>query len=332
MKVNRKELIACLKPMVSMGNLYFDGHVVRSGSLNFQIESPLPGGLNLTCVVPGKPILDMLKEMPEDEVEIANRRSKLYFACGGVKVDFKLLKDEVPLIRIPLPEDSIEVENLEELVEGLRSASVCASKDEADGPLCGVRAIGSKLYACDKFRIFRYSLNEGIVIEGSIPLSFIKMLSGLKVKGGKLYGGTRISFQGEDGIVVTSSLLAGDYPDLARMFPDSDPVVISFGGNQISAVLAKHCRYQSKVDIGEQELEVMLHGNECTIVSNSELGILQETLEMETNIGDKEIGFFANPVLFDGVEKKCTACEFYPENGIVMFVSGSSEYLIRTKE
>lgn len=332
MKVNRKELIGCLKVVSSLGDLHFDGALVRGGSFNFQVEVPLPSGLELTCVVPGKPVLDILKTMSADDVDIVSRRNKLHLESGGIKVDFKVLQDVVLLKKIPLTDDPILVKKLSALVSGLTAACVCVSKDELDGPLCGVRPIGSFLYSCDKFRIFRYVLEEEIKVSGSIPISFIKALSGLGEVEGTLYCGTRITFVGVDGTTITSSLLMGDYPDLSRMFPSFDPVTISFGGEQIVSVLSKHGKYQSKVDIGDQEFEVLLHENQCTITSESNLGLLQETLEMGVNIGDREIGFFVNPVLFDGVEKRCTSCDFYPEDGIVMFVSGPSEYLIRTKE
>jgi DNA polymerase III sliding clamp (beta) subunit (PCNA family) len=147
-----------------------------------------------------------------------------------------------------------------------------------------------------------------------------------------MHAGSRISFVGSDGTCVTSSLLTGDYPDLSVLFPKSDPVEISFNGECILDVLGKHGKYQRKVDIGDQEFSVTMTENQCTIVSESEMGMLQETLEMGTDIGSREIGFYANPVLFDGVDKDCTSFTFYPEDGVVMFTYEKSEYLIRTRE
>jgi len=332
MKVSRDELIACLKKVIICDTLHFDGRVVRSGNLSFQLEAPLPGELDLSCVVDGKPLLDMLKMMNGDEVEVVLRRGKLLVTSGGLKVDFKLLQDAMPLTKIPLTDAPVEIQDLESFVMGLRRSAVCVSKDEADGSLCGVRIVGSKMYACDKFRIFRYSLEEEMRLDGSIPLSFIKAVQGADLKGGKLHLGTRISFVAADGAMITSSLLAGDYPDLARMFPESEAVTVSFKDECILGVLGKHGKYQSKVDIGAQEFEVAMTENQCTIVSESNIGLLQETVEMDYDIGNKEVGFFANPVLFDGVEKECTSFDFYPEDGIVMFTYGQSEYLIRTRE
>jgi len=229
----------------------------------------------------------------------------------------------------------VDIKDVAKFIDALSVSSVCVSKDEADRALCGVRPMGEYLYSCDKFRMFRHQLYEPVKLNGSVPLSFIKavgVIPRIDLEGGKLYAGTRISFESLDGTVVTSSILCDDYPDLSRMFPVSDPVTISFNGDRILDVLAKHAKYQRKVDIGDQEFEVMLTGNQCTIVSESDLGILQETLEIDTDIGNKEIGFFANPVLFDGVEKECTSFDFYPEDGVVMFTYGQSEYLIRTRE
>jgi len=332
MKVSRNELIACLKRVIIGDTLYFDGRTVRSGHLSFQVETPLPGELDLSCVVSGKPLLDMLKTMRADEVEIVLRRGKLHITSDGLKMDFKTFKDAMPLNKVPITDPLVDVGDLEKFVAGLKASSVCVSKDEADRALCGVRAMGEFLYACDKFRIFRHKLEEKVTLDGSVPLPFIKAIGGMDLNGGKIYAGTRINFEAADGTVITSSLLSDDYPDLRRLFPDSEPVTISFNGDRILDVLAKHGKYQKKVDIGAQEFEVMLTGTQCTIVSESELGVLQETLEMDADIGDREIGFFANPVLFDGVEKECTSFDFYSEDGVVMFTYGQSEYLIRTRE
>lgn len=332
MKVNREDLITCLKKANVSDILHFSGKSVRSGNLSFQVEVPLPGELDLSCVVSGKPLLDMLKMMRAEEVEIVLRRGKLHITSAGLKMDFKVFKDITPLMKLPITDPEVEIKDLENFIAGMKSSSVCVSKDGADKALCGVRVMGKHMYACDKFRIFRYSLEEEVSIEGSIPLSFIKVVDGIDLTGGKIYAGTRITLETADGTTITSSLLSDDYPDLSRMFPDSDPVTVSFKGDRILDVLAKHGKYQRKVDIGSQEFEVMLTGAQCTIVSESELGVLQETLEMDTDIGNKEIGFFANPVLFDGVEKERTSFDFYPEDGVVMFKYGNSEYLIRTRE
>lgn len=335
MAVNRKDLIECLKATLpalkSGGCFHFNENSVLASSGNLRIEVPIPWLSGLYCTVPGKPVLDLLKCLDAELVELEARRSTLKVSSGGLKAKLKLGSESIS----DMPKaagDPIEIADLEDLVTGLVVCSIGVSKDDMDGSLCGVCVAGKYLYASDKFRIVRYELKDAVDLQCSIPAPFIKALSKLSKHGGDIYHSSRLSFLGGDGTVITSSLLKGAYPDLSHMFPKSDPVTISFGDKPIVSSLEKHKMYQSGVDFGDMELEFHITGNTCSILSEGGLGTLKEEVEIDTDFGEEELGFFVNPALFDGVEKTCTSFDFHAEEGAVMFNSGPASYLIRTRE
>jgi DNA polymerase III sliding clamp (beta) subunit (PCNA family) len=281
--------------------------------------------------VPGKPLLDLLKCVSDVEVELESRRKTLKVTSGGMKAKLNISTDSVT----DMPTASggpIEVEDLSGLIVGMTTCVVGASKDELDGALCGVCVAGKYIYACDKFRIVRYELSEEVDLQKSIPVPFVKAIKNLGKNGGRLYCSSRLTFVSNDGAIITSSLLKGAYPDLSHMFPKSDPVKISFGGKPIVSSLEKHRMYQSGVSLGDQELEFMVTGTKCTILSEGDLGTLKEEVEIDADFGEEELGFFVNPALFEGVEKTCTSFDFYADEGVVMFTSGPASYLLRTRE
>lgn len=338
MSVNREELIQCLTTTLpalkSGGCFHFVDNCVRASSGEIQIEVPLPGNLDLllNCSVPGKPLLDLLKCVDDEEVELESRRSSLKVVSGGLKAKLKISTDVIVPDTSQAFGDAIAVGDLQELITGLGTCLIGVSKDEMDGPLCGACVAGNHIYACDKFRIVKYDLSEGIDLQWSIPASFIKAIKKLGKHGGTLHCSSRLTFVSNDGAVITSSLLKGAYPDLSHMFPKSDPVNISFGGKPIVSSLEKHKMYQSGVSLGDMELEFVISGKTCTILSEGGLGTLKEEVEIDSDFGDDEWGFFVNPALFDGVEKTCTSFDYYAEEGVVMFVSGPASYLVRTRE
>ena len=336
MSVDRKELIQCLTAMLpalkSGGSFHFVGDKVQVSSGDIQIEAPLPGLHDaLYCSVPGKPLMDLLKCSDAERVELDARRNTLKVVAGGLKAKLKISTDSIASIP-SASGDPIEVGDLEDLIAGLKVCSIGVSKDDMDGVLCGVCVAGKYLYASDKFRIVRYELQNEVDMQCSIPVSFIKAIGKLGKHGGKIYHSSRLTFAGEDGAVITSSLVKGAYPDLSHMFPKSNPVKISFGEKPIVTSLEKHRVYQSGVSLGDQELEFFITGTMCSIISEGGIGTLKEEVEIDSDFGDKELGFFVNPALFEGVEKTCTSFDYHAEEGTVMFNSGPASYLIRTRE
>lgn len=336
MKVNKTDLLNCLKKVSpALGKegafscFHFDKGKVYAYNGIVSIMSSF-GDEDISFAVPGKKFMKLVKSIKSKEIELRVRRNTLRLMTDSVTAEFNL--HEVGSTDLVVSEDMIDVANFDDLIEGLTICGAIVSRDEMDGALCGVHVDNGMLYATDKFRMVKRALKSSLGHSCTIPKQFVDIASKFskskEVKIGFTEAAVVMKF---DDVYVSTCTLGRKYPDLDGYFPQDDSSMeISFQ-ESIKSILKKHNDYQDAVDIGNRELEFLINGDECIIISHAEgTGCLKEKITLASPV-EKEWAFFVNPIMFDGVDD-CESFDYYPSQGILMIFSNSCECMIRLRE
>lgn len=347
MKVNRENLLSCLErvapvlvknPIVpEYGCFHIYDSTVCSRDGDMLMVSTLPENMNIRCLVPGAPLLYLLRNLVDDEVEIVCEGDQLVVTANKVKGVFTVFGDmEKPEV-ISILSYKMSTSEISDFVNVVGFCRFGASRDLTEPALCGVRVEENKAFACDRYRVIRsYFVKPLSGLTCTIPLKFIDILVKYKkdVESiGRLeegdVGQTRFVVRLKDGTMIRTSLISGEYRDVEIYFPSTDKFQMVEFDEDFEIVLDRHIGFLKEVNSLDKEIKFDLQKEKCILTSTSgELGTLKEELGMVFPI-DEEIGFVINPLFLKDILKKCPGFKYFSDEKSVLFELGNLSYIAR---
>ncbi|MHA2023815.1 MAG: hypothetical protein ACTSWQ_09160 [Candidatus Thorarchaeota archaeon] len=347
MKINRENFVAALekvRPALGINVLVpaFQGFIIKGRSVTATdgvvvINTKAVEDTGLDCVVPGPQFYDLLKKLKDNTVELKQEKESLVVKSkrGAVKGTFTLISK----IELPSPPDCDVVagESFNQLATGLNLCRYSVSKDETTGVLCGVHVRGNKIISTDRYRISMYQMDDlKFDTPFTIPLKFVNILvrCGTKVDSVGVSEDNQMIVMLEDGTLLYTGLLVGEYKDLTGFFPDDkkDHKTIRFP-DKLEPVLERHITFLKDIEPTGKVTNVTLSAKKCRLNSSDmNLGELEEVLDLVDEL-EGEVAFPINPMHWRDVSKICSEFLYYPEAEdqmeLILFRTDNLAYLCK---
>jgi DNA polymerase III sliding clamp (beta) subunit (PCNA family) len=288
-------------------------------------ESP-----ELECKLYAQQFLQLLKSLPGDYITVETKGSNVIVKTdeGRVKGTFNTVEDAVEFRMLEIKEGKLTEEVLADLFDGLAFCKYHVCTDLASGQLCGVHVRGKHILSTDLYRIIRYTMSEEVLVPCTIPVEFITALLKHKAVIDNLYVQDDLLVAvRSDGVVMYSALMGGEYPDIAASLPsrDTEFAYVKFR-DDLKPALTRHIKFLTGASSGNRYIKVTVAGKTCSIESSdTEVGRLEEVLELDTEEDFEEFSFYIDPSFWLDI---CTLCNsFNYAEGQIMFLTDKIEYL-----
>ena len=219
MRVNREEFLRALesvsaglssKEAVEQSTCYVfkDGRITTFNDEVFcSAETPIK---KVGVAVPAKPLVDLLRKLVEDEVEVKVEGSEFLVRGkrrrAGIRMESEIT---LPIDSVEKPEDWQELNP--EFCEALDVVSRCASSDESNFVMTCVHVCSEHIEASDNFQVVRWPIEVGVESPCLIRAVSAKGLVGLGVSE-MAETESWIHFRNPSGLVYGCRRWKEDYP------------------------------------------------------------------------------------------------------------------------
>jgi hypothetical protein len=365
MKVNKNVFLDCLGqvlPAVDNKSLFdeyrrfnFCGQKVLATDGSIWIETPLPDGVMLEASVLAAPLFSLLKELPEGELDLRLENGKLSIKTDKLSSSFdaKVLGSSRPPSVGPVA-SVITGELLNDLIDGLNFCRHGVSKDENDGPLCGIKVGLNWVWSCDRYRILRWQLSQTFPsgFELCLPVRVVNLLVGNRSNLKHLTFLPRNNFGGilvidlNNGSTIWATTLEGEYNDLNPFFPGNEVIGEEIELNmEFLGVLGRHLAILQDLPAEDKEVSFKV-GNQSVVTSSKKFTVagtggpgvasereLTESYELSKVREGPDFEFLVNPVLLkDAFGLCCQTFKYYPEKSFVLFEGEKFKHLVKVKK
>jgi len=320
----------------------FHGNRVQATGGALWIDAPLPEGMALTACVEAEPLFKLLNGMSHQEVDLEVQENKLIVSAPKITSEFTIT-DATPA-EVPTVEQSVNLDNLEDLARGLEFCQLGVCRDETMGALCGVQIDGNTLWACDRFRILQWNLDAGVNLRCSLPVKFLEQLvkmhtqiTAMEYRGDPTQGGS-LNVQFVDGTTMWGVTLTGEYPDLSGFFPSLEQAETIQLDSTFSAAMERHLTFLKDVPAVDKEVVFRIdkkmcetHSQKMTIGMKVERRLVETTPLQAVRSEGESFEFRINPVLLKDVMGLCWEFEYFPGATVVLFRTPKLRYLVQTR-
>ncbi len=280
--------------------------VVRLSSFDYEVSArgEFPADVETAgeVLVSGRPLRDIANALPHKPVQFELDGTKVSVTCGASRFTLATMPvDQYPDLP-QLPEQSGTIDG-GEFQQAVAQVSVAASRDETLPILTGIRIEieGShvSLLATDRYRLALRELSWKPSASDASAVSLVRaktLTETAKALGAGDVTVALSSGQGVDlvgfsagGLVTTSLLMDGDYPQVRRLFPDESPLTavvrtqdlidatrrVSLVAERNSSVRLAFLEGEVTLDAGQSEdaqaseaLEAAVEGGDITVAFN----------------------------------------------------------------
>ncbi len=263
-------------------------------------------------VVPGRLLVDIVRLLPEDKVEIEAKSEggEVGISCGGAVFSIKtMLEDDFP--KMPTVESKGKVKvDAKSIVETFEWVEKSSSQDETRPILTSIHIEASgeelKMVATDSYRL---SLKE-TKLESPIKESFEANIPARAIREiGKLCGrseDTEIKIDKGEGQVLftigrdrmTSRLIEGQFPNYKQLIPEKFDVELKMASSEIQDVIKRVGLMAQK----NTPLKLSFSSGKLAVSAQTpDVGTASDQIPVPYSGEDMEIGF--NPeYIRDGLE------------------------------
>ena len=241
---------------------------------------PLPTDFKLTGAVVADPLLDLLRKLPDEvlDVSVSDAGDALIIKGKGRRAELKMEAEVLlPIANVDAPDKWHRVPPL--LVEALEICYNCATTGNDSGfMLTCLNLTPTHVEACDNHQLARYPVELPIEAPTLIRRDSVKYIKALDVVD---MGCTKVwlHFKTPTGLKLSCRRYPDDFPDLTNLLavPDTSPTDLPPG-------LAEACTRAevfSKEDVDNNEVTVKLKGNMVEITGKGVSGTFKERKQIK---------------------------------------------------
>jgi hypothetical protein len=292
--ISQKELIeqsSCI--------IFKDGKIY---TYNDEISCRYDTHLKINGAVSAMPLINILRKMKEDEIEIEIGEGELLIKGNGRKSGIRMEKS------IVLPIDSIDEPEKwhklpDDFTEGLKYVSPCAGKDESSFALTCIHIHPNWLEACDNMQVSRYLTNTGFDKSVLARRDSIKYIISFDMTE---FGETDswIHFKNPAGLILSCRRYVEEFPDM-------EPILDVSGERTVLPKGIKEAVSRAEVfsveNVDNNMVTINLKAGKLRIKGEGASGWFSENKKIKYT--GKDISFKISPSLLSELVQKHNECE-----------------------
>jgi DNA polymerase III sliding clamp (beta) subunit (PCNA family) len=312
MKINREEflkVLALVRPGLSKKEIVeqsihfiFDGENISTYNDYICISHPFK--TDFKCSIKAEEFYKLLQSMKEDNIIIDCDKDML------VKINGKSSRAGLTAIKEGKIDEYIkelDTKNIKrwrvlpkDFIEGVFLCMFSVSKDMTSGTLSCLSIKDDNISSSDNLRISRYTMEDSIKNEVLIPLqSVIELVKYPVVK--YCLVDSWIHFKTEEGIIFSSRIMKGDFPDIDNFF-ELKGTSIKLPKELQSALQMTKIVVENSIDVIDQKIEINISKELITCRGDGNTSWAEK--DVPCIYKGKEIKFLVNPVFFTEILNK----------------------------
>ena len=307
MRVEREKLLRCLEavsPGLSAKEIIEQSchFVFRGGrviTFNDEVACSLECSLELEGAVVAEPLLNLLRKLPEDNVDLEVSEGELLIRGQKRKAGIRLEQ------KVTLPIEGIEVPKKwkplpANFVEAVGIVQACAGRDESRFALTCIHLSPEWVEACDGFQLARYPIKIGVTTSTIVRRRAMKSVVGLDVTE---FSQTEnwIHFRNSAGLLVSCRRYLDKYPSIEKLLQVSgQPTVLPKG---LEEAVDKAQIFSTE----DNQVKVELRRGKLRLSGKGANGWYAETKSVKYS-GD-ELQFSIAPKLLVEISHRAEKCE-----------------------
>ena len=306
-RVNRAELLQKLE-LVQPGTtpvdvieqsscfIFKDGKVL---SYNDETACSIPCDLKLEGAVQAKPLLDLLQELPEDEVEIEAKETKFIVTGKRRKASIRMEAEITLAIATVEPPKGWKPLH-EEFADAINIVKGCTGKSQGEfSTITCVHITPNWVEACDTIKFSRYRLKTGVTENMLVQHSSIKNIVAM---GMTKFSETEswLHFKNAMGLVISCRRYVEDFPDC------NDLCKITGEPTSLPKGLASATK-RAQIFTDDGDVLVELRPGKARIKGMGAMGQYSELKDIK--FSGKPFAFLISPELFIELTERHNECE-----------------------
>lgn len=343
--MNRKKLVEALdllydavaktpiKPELAC--FYFADDRIRSGDLEIAIQVILDEPTGLNCLVPAERFYNLLKSLPDDEIDLILEDTTLSVKTNRVKGKY-----QVDLESGYLSSLDFDMDSWKDIPEGFIDAlSICrfsVAKQAGSYAISGVCIRNDSITSTDGYRLSVVKFDEKLCDdEGDLilPMPVVGVVVG---NADKVTTWTAkdesVYFQLGDSITVMSRTIQGKFPKLEELLKGAESERQSIKLPEgLKQALNRQISQMNSMD--DYSVTITIEGKVLTVRSKSEYGAyeIEETLDLETD-SNEAFSFSFNPHFLLDVMQKTDMMLYSKDSKFVVFRADNFTHLAMMKD
>jgi hypothetical protein len=272
-------------------------------SFNDEVACRAPSGLGrkVKGAVKAEPLLNVLRQLPEEEIEVSQGYGELVIQGKRREAHLRMEAD------IALPVDSVKIpaewkDLPAEFGEAVGLVGNCAGEDQSRFNLTCVHIHPKWVEACDNFQLCRWRLRTGVAAPVLIRQTSAKSVVTM---GANSFAEdpSWLHFKNAAGLVLSCRRYVEDYPDLTRILDvEGEPCKLPKG----LAEAADKAAIFSKENPEQNQVLVELRPGRLAVKGSGASGWYRETKKLDYQ--GRPIAFLVNPELLAEVVNRHREC------------------------
>ncbi|MFA5395571.1 MAG: hypothetical protein WC346_06065 [Methanogenium sp.] len=191
------------------------------------------------------------------------------------------------------------------------------------------------MFSTDRYRIANFTAKENLLANPcTLPIKLVQTILSFKKEIMKigLIEDNQIVIEMNDGTILSSVLLRGEYKNLLQFIPPQETIVdnLDFPAS-LNEILDRHITLLKNIQTLDKEIRVVVEGTKCIFTSvDKDLGKLEEEVEL-TNPVKQRIEFSVNPLFLKEIAPICNSLT-YTTKGAILFVTEKLIYVVIEKQ
>lgn len=309
MKINRNDLLQALEsvqPGLNMRDVieqsscfaFREGEVMTfSDEIACRRASPL----KIEGAVPAQPLLNVLRRMPEDEIDVMVEGGELIVKGNRRRAGICMQSEvSLPIEKVEQADDWKKLHA--DFTDAVYVAQQCVGKDDSNYTSTCIHLHPKFIEACDNHQAIRYPLKTRVTQAALIRGASIKHIVSLDMTE-FAETETWIHFRNPTGLVFSCRRDVQSYEDLdAILVVDGEPITLPKGLAEASEM----AEIFSSENPEENEVEVQIQPNRLRVIGRGASGWFQEYKKIKY-AGDP-ISFLIAPKLLSELVKRYSEC------------------------
>lgn len=287
--------------------IFKDGYVC---SFNDEVACRAPSGMDkkFQGAVVAEPLLNLLRKLPEDEIEVDQTQEELTVKgkrrSSGIRLQYEIT---LPVDSVEKPKEEQWHELHKDFSEAVGVVQACAGKDESQFSMTCIHVHPKWVEACDNFQLCRWRLKTGIEAPTLIRQQALKSITSL---GMAEFAETEnwIHFRNANKLVLSCRRYTEEFPDLGGIL-NVTGVKTALPKGLIEA--ADRATIFSTENAESNLVHISLRGDHLTIKGQGVSGWYKESKTVKYS--GEPLEFMIAPALLIEMVKQHPECEVAPD-------------------